>query len=600
MSPPEDVKTAPPRSADWRRVLSLARPEGSMLVWASVALVLGSGLGLVAPRGIGLLMDAVRIKEGLSAPALAAARTAALDTLNGYLLALMGVFVLVGLLGFVRAWLFTLAGERVVARLRKDLYTSVIRQEIGFFDAQRTGELVNRLAADTGILQNSVTVNISMALRFVLQALGALGVLVWTSWRLSALMVSVVPVVAVGAVLFGRAVRKLSKETQDALAGASAVAEETLSNVRTVRSFAREDREIERYGERVDEALGRGRKLAWVYGLFQGLAGFAAYAAIAIVLWYGGRLVIDEQMSVGDLTSFMLYTLFLAFALGGLSQLYGDFNRAIGASQRVFELLDRVPGVVNHTGARPDTFRGEMALEDVVFHYPTRPDAPVLECVSLALAPGKVVALVGASGSGKSTVAQLLARFYDPVGGRVVADGVDVRELDTRWLREHVGAVSQEPVLFAASIEENLRYGRPDATRAEIEAAARAANAHAFIEGFPEGYATMVGERGVRLSGGQKQRIAIARALLKDPRVLVLDEATSALDAESEHLVQEALERLLVGRAVLVIAHRLSTVKDADEVIVLDAGRVVERGTHTSLVAQEGVYRRLVERQFAS
>ena len=507
-------ETSSQARANWRRILALAKPETGTLAWGTLALVLGSALGLVAPRGIGLLLDTVT-KEG-----------GGTEELDRAILVLMVVFVFVGLFSFVRAWLFTLAGERVVARLRRDLFSSVVRQEIGFFDAQRTGELVNRLAADTGVLQNSVTVNISMALRFLLQALGALGVLAWTSWRLTGLMLAVVPVVAIGAVLFGRTVRRLSKQTQDALAGASEVAEETFSNIRTVRSFAQEEHEVARYGEKVDEAFARGRRLAITYGLFQGFGGFAAYAAVALVLWYGGRLVIAGEMSVGLLTSFMLYTLFLAFALGGLSGLFGDFNKAIGASERVFELMDRIPGVVNQDGRTLEVVRGKVRLDDVRFHYPTRTDAGVLDGVSLALEPGKVLALVGPSGSGKSTVAQLLARFYDPVEGVVTLDGVDVRELDTRWLREQVGAVSQEPVLFAASIAENIRYGRPQATDAEVEAAARAANAHTFVTNFPEGYATMVGERGVRLSGGQKQRIAIARAILKDPRILVLDEAT--------------------------------------------------------------------------
>ncbi|MDP2307896.1 MAG: ABC transporter transmembrane domain-containing protein [Pseudomonadota bacterium] len=582
MSEPAERKSR----ADWKRLVGLARPEIPTLAIATLALAGGSVGTLVAPQGIKLLMDAVQKPDGRA-------------ILDQTVVGLMGVFVLVGIFGFLRAWLFTLAGERVVANLRKQLYANVVRQEVGFFDAQRTGELINRLAADTGLLQNSVTVNISMALRFALQAIGSLCVLFYTSWKLTALMLGVVPFVAIGAVIFARMVRTLSRKTQDALAGASAVAEETLGNIRTVRSFAREEQEVGRYAVKVDESFQLGRTLALTYGAFQGAMGFAAYAAIAVVLWYGGGLVMDGSMSVGDLTAFMLYTLFLAFALGGISGLFGDFNRALGASERVFELLDRTPGVVNTTGRTLERVEGRVTLDGVDFAYPTRLDAPVLRGVHVEMEPGRVLALVGASGGGKSTVASLLARLYDPTAGRILLDGVDLRDLDTRWLREQIGAVAQEPVLFATTIEENIRYGRPGATHAEVEAAAEAANADTFVRAFPEGYQTLVGERGVRLSGGQKQRIAIARALLKDPRILVLDEATSALDSESEHLVQEALERLMHGRTVLVIAHRLSTVRDADRVVVIEGGKVAEMGTHDELVARDGVYRRLVERQFS-
>lgn len=570
---------------DWKRLLSLAKPELGILAAGTAALLVGSVVVLAIPREVGLLVAAVVQPGG----------QARLDEAS---LALLVVALVVALSGFARAYFYTLAGERVVARLRRSLFAAIVRQEIGFFDAQRTGELVNRLSADTAVLQNSVTVNVSMALRFSVQAIGAIALLFYLHWRLSLVMVAIVPIVAISAVLFGRRVRALSKRTQDALAAATTVAEESLGNVRTVRAFAREDAEVERYGREVQTSFDMGRRMAVAYGAFQGFGGFVVSAAIAGILWYGGSLVIRGELPLEALTAYLLYIFMLAAALGGLSSLFGDFNRAIGASERVFELLDRQPGVTGGTG-RLAAPVGRMELQQVRFAYPTRPDTLVLDGVDLSLQPGQVVALVGQSGGGKSTVAALCLRLYDPLAGAVRFDGVDVRELDAGWLREQIGIVSQEPVLFATSIEDNIRYGRPTATREEVEAAARAANAHEFIGRFPEGYATIVGERGVRLSGGQKQRIAIARALLKDPRVLILDEATSALDAESEHLVQEALDRLMRGRTTLVIAHRLSTVKTADQVVVVQGGRVVEAGTHEGLLAHDGPYRRLVERQFA-
>ncbi len=556
-----------------------------MLTIATLALLLGSSLSLVGPQGVRILTDAVSQPNGR-------------EVLARTVEQMLGLFVLVGLFGFLRSWLFTLAGERVVARLRRDLYDRIVAQEIGFFDAQRTGELLNRLSSDTNVIQNGVTVNISMALRFFVQALGSLAVLVWTSWKLTLVMLAVVPFVAIGAMLFARRVRSLSKTTQDALAGASEVADETLGNIRTVRSFAREDFEVGRYAAKVDVAFQMGRRLALTYGTFQGAMGFAGFGAVALVLWFGGNEVIEGTLTLGDLNSFMLYTIVLGFSLGALSSLYADFNRALGASTRVFELMDRAPIGEGRGGERLAEVKGRVALNAVDFAYPTRLDAPVMKQMNIVLEPGKILALVGPSGSGKSTVAGLVARFYDPTSGTVTLDGHDLRTLDPHWLREQIGTVSQEPVLFACSIEENIRYGRMDASHEQVVEASRAANAHTFIEGFPEGYNTLVGERGVRLSGGQKQRIAIARAILKDPRILVLDEATSALDSESEHLVQEALERLMVGRTVLVIAHRLSTVRDADTVAVVDSGTVVEAGRHEELVAHDGPYRKLVERQF--
>ncbi|MCK6523535.1 ATP-binding cassette domain-containing protein [Myxococcota bacterium] len=572
--------------SSFRRLLTLARPESRRLIIATVALFVSAGVTLLYPVAVQKIVDGVLKGEG---------RVVVDDSA----MALLALFLVGSVFGGVRAYLFTVAGERVVTQLRRELYAALIRQEIAFFDERRTGELTSRLAADTAVLQSAVTVNLSMLLRFLVMALGGIGALFWTSWRLTVVTLAIVPLVVVGAAMFGSVFRRTSREVQDALARATEVAEETLSGVRTVRAFAREDAEILRYGAAVEESFEKARYRAWIGALFRGVGGLAGYGAIVVVLWYGGTLLVDGRMSMGELSSFLLYTLTVAVSLGSLATLWEDFQKALGASERVFELLDRSP-TVRSGGARVPEVLGQIELTDVQFAYPSRADKPVLQGLSLSLRPGEVVALVGPSGGGKSTVAALLSRFYDPQGGQITLDGVPYPELDVGWLREQVGVVSQEPILFATTIAENIRYGRPAASDAEVEAAAKAANAHDFIQSFPDGYATLVGERGVRLSGGQKQRVAIARAILKDPKVLVLDEATSALDSESEHLVQEALERLMVGRTTLVIAHRLSTVKEADRVVVIDGGRAMQEGPHEELVRQDGLYRRLVERQFAA
>jgi ATP-binding cassette subfamily B protein len=413
-------------------------------------------------------------------------------------------------------------------------------------------------------------------------------------------MLAVVPPIALGAVAYGRRVRKLSIEVQDALAGSSEVAEEALSGIRTVRAFTAEPSEVKRYAAAVARSFELARARSIIASTFMGVASFAAFVALAAVLWYGGRLIARDELSKGGLTEFLIYTLLVAFSLGGLSDLWADFMKASGASARIFELMDRVPAIPPRGGAELAHVEGRVDFEGVVFAYPSRKDARVLDGIDLSVRPGEVVALVGPSGAGKSTIAALLGRLYDPDAGRVRVDGRDLRELSPEGLRRRIGVVAQEPILFSCSVADNIRYGRAGATDEEVEAAARAANAHDFVRRFPEGYATLVGERGVQLSGGQKQRVAIARAVLKDPRILVLDEATSALDAESEHLVKEALDRLMKGRTTLVIAHRLSTVKDADRVCVVDGGRVVESGPHAALMGQDGLYRRLVERQFVA
>ncbi|QRO02921.1 ATP-binding cassette domain-containing protein [Archangium violaceum] len=567
--------------------MGLARPQARRLLAGTFFLLLASGMGLLYPKAIGYIVD-----EALGAKDHGIIDKAAM--------AMVAVFLLQGVAMALRFYLFTTAGERVVTQLRQDLFASLMGQEVAFFDERKTGELTNRLASDTTVLQNTVSVNISMGLRNAAQALGGIALLFYTSPVLTGLMLAIVPAVAVGAVTYGRKVRGLSKEAQDALAAANEVAEESLSGIRTVRSFAAERHEVERYRSTTERAFDVARRRVKQFSFFLAGASSAGYIASAVVLWYGGRQVLDGRMSVGSLTSFLIYSLMVAFALGALADLWADFMRASGAAERVFELIDRTPAIPSSGGQRLPSVQGRVDFQGVRFAYPTRPDAPVLQGIDLALAPGEVVAIVGPSGAGKSTLAALLARMYDPQSGRVLLDGQELRSLDPEWLRQQVGTVAQEPMLFASSVADNIRYGRMDATDAEVEAAARAANAHDFISRFPEGYRTLVGERGVQLSGGQKQRIAIARAVLKNPRLLVLDEATSALDAESEHLVQEALERLMKGRTTLIIAHRLSTVIGADRVLVLEGGKVVQSGNHAALMGQEGLYRRLVERQFVA
>jgi len=585
--PSPDGKRRKLNRASLLRLLSLARPERATLGVGIVALFVGSSVNLLFPQALRFIID-----EALGAKDERLIRNAAL--------AMLAIAAVQAVAASVRFVLFSIVGERVVSRLRKDLYEKLMSQEVGFFDERRTGELTNRLGSDTTVIQSTVSANISMALRNSVIVLGGTGMLLYTSPVLASLMLLVVPPVAVGAVLYGRRIRTLSREVQDALAVANEVAEESLSGIRTVRAFTAESREVSRYGEAVQRSFELARARSKAGGLFMAVASFCAAGAAVVVLWYGSHLVLRNELTVGALSTFLIYSLQIAFSLGAIADIWADLNRASGASERVFELLDRVPAIPSGGGAQLPSVRGEVRFESVKFSYPSRKDVPVLTGIQLDIQPGEMVALVGPSGAGKSTIASLLQRLYDPEGGHVLLDGQDVRSLDPLWLRRQVGTVAQEPILFSTTVAENIRYGRMDATDAEVEAAARLANAHEFITAFPEGYKTLVGERGVQLSGGQKQRVAIARAVLKDPRILVLDEATSALDAESEHLVKEALDRLMKGRSTLVIAHRLSTVKDAHRVLVLEGGKVVQAGPHEQLLAQDGLYRKLVERQFVA
>lgn len=580
------------KHASFKRVASLATPEIGLISLASLALLIASASSLAMPAYFGKIVATLTVS---TSPA------EAMKGLRVDIIALLIIFSIGGLFTFIRGWLFELAGQRLVARLRKRLFNAISNQEISFFDQNRTGELTNRLASDTQVVQNAATVNISMALRYTVQALGAFILLFTISWKLTLVMMSVVPLIVIGAVFYGRKLRDMRKDFQDKLAKSNATAEEAIGNMRTVRSFSHEEATQLEYGNEVDQSYLVGRSISMAYGIFGGIVTTIAQFGIVLVLWYGAYLVINsEGLDTGTLISFLLYTLTLAISFGFMSSLFGEFMQAIGAAERIFELIDRQPTIPVRGGETLEKVEGRIVLHDVTFTYPARPETPVLKGVGMELTPGKIVALVGHSGSGKSTIVSLIERFYEVDSGSVTLDGADIRKLDPVWLRRQIGFVSQEPVLFASSIRDNIIFGAPGSfSEEEIIGAAKMANAHEFIIGFEKGYDTLVGERGVRLSGGQKQRIAIARALILNPKVLLLDEATSALDAESEYQVQEAIDRAMVNRTVLVIAHRLSTVKNAAQVLVVDKGLIVERGTHDELLAKGGIYEKLVQRQLA-
>ncbi|KAL9980932.1 hypothetical protein ACROYT_G009574 [Oculina patagonica] len=567
------------------RLMTLAKPELFVLSVASLALMASSGAQIAAPYFFGKVISA-SMEKGMT-------------HLNKTIVILSLVYLGGAVAALLRAWLFTLSGQRLVARIRKQLFNAIMRQEVAFFDNNRTGELINRLSSDTQVIQNALTVNVSMLLRYIFQIVGSLVFMFTLSPKLTAVLISVVPIVGIGAQQYGRFVQGLRKKFQDELAAASTTAEESIGNIRTVRSFSQERKAMDNYKLDIDKSYNVGAKLALASGLFQGVVGIIGQGAVVLVLWYGGSLVNHGELNVGILTAFMLYTLNVAMAFAFLSSLYGDFMQAVGASVRMFELMDRLPAINMEGGCTLPSVNQTIQFQDVCFAYPSRPDTDVLKGLTFELKPGETVALVGPSGGGKSTVISLLERFYDPKSGIISIGGTNLGELDLFWMRRKIALVSQEPVLFATTIAGNIAYGR-EATQEEVEEVAKQANAHNFITTFEEGYQTQVGERGVKLSGGQKQRVAIARALLMNPDILLLDEATSALDAESEHYVKEAIDRAMINRTVLVIAHRLSTVRNADQVLVIDKGHIVERGTHKDLLANNGVYKKLVLRQLST
>jgi subfamily B ATP-binding cassette protein MsbA len=568
------------------RLAPLVWPHRGKLAVATVGLVASAAISLAFPLMVRRLLDAA-FQHGDG------------GLLDRIALLLGGLFVVQAGLNFAQAYLLSSTGEQVVARLRQDLFDHLVRLAPGFFAERRVGELTSRLSADIGTLQSVVSHQVSELARQLLLLVGGVTLLTLTHPTLTATTLAVVPVVVGTAWFFGRQLRRASTGVQDRVADATAVAEEAFSQIRTVQSFAREPWESARYAAHMADVVRVALRRAAMRGAFFGAITLAVFGGVAVVLWQGGRLVLAGTLTAGTLVSFLLYTITVAGAVGSLAGLFTSYQEAVGAARRVFELLGTPPTVADPATPRrlPRPVRGAVAFTDVTFRYQSDL-APALDGVSLAMAPGEVVALVGPSGAGKTTLASLLPRFWDVSAGRITLDGVDVRELALADLRGAIGVVPQEPALFSGTIAANIAYGRVDAAPADVEAAARAAHAHEFIALLPRGYETLVGERGIKLSGGQRQRVAIARALLKDPAVLILDEATSSLDTESERLVEEALERLLKGRTTLIIAHRLSTVRRADRLCVLERGRLVEEGSHDDLLARGGLYARLYQRQF--
>ncbi|OOG38644.1 ABC transporter transmembrane domain-containing protein [Rhodanobacter sp. C05] len=522
--------------------------------------------------------------------------------INATFLGLFGVALVLAFATAARYFCITLLGERALASMRSQLYAHVIRLDVGFFERSRVGELTSRLGTDTEVVQALIGSGISVALRSLVMLLGAAAMMVWTSPRLAGLTALVIPAVMLPILVFGRRVQKLSRASQDRLADAAAIANETLNAAPAVKAYAREDIESVRYGNAINRALSTARKRIGMRSLLTAAVIVLFFGAITLVLWVGAQDVLTRTLSPGVLAQFVFYAFFAAGSVAGLSEVWGDVLRAAGAMERIGELFGERSDITDPAQplALPRPIRGALRFDNVAFHYPTRPDAPALHDFNLAIQPGETVALVGPSGAGKSTVFALLLRFYDPQSGRISLDGIDLRALALPELRGAIALVPQETVIFGGSAADNIRFGRQDADSDEVREAARAAESHEFISALAGGYDAELGERGVRLSGGQRQRIAIARAILRDAPLLLLDEATSSLDAQSEAAIQQALERLEKGRTTLVIAHRLATVQRADRIVVMDGGRIVAQGTHESLLAEGGLYAELARLQFVA
>ncbi len=568
-------------------VLPYLLPYRWQLLGAACALLVAAGTVLAMGTGLRFLIDDGFV---VGDPAL----------LNQAVVVLGGVIVVLAIASYTRFFLISWVGERVIADLRRSLFDHVIELSPAFFESRRTGELVSRIGTDTTLVQTVVGSTVSIALRNTLMGIGGLVMLFITSWKLSALVLLVIPVVVVPIVLLGRRVRRLSRASQDRVADIGTLVEETMSGIRAIQAFGHEPVSRSRFASKAEDAFFAATRMVRSRAALTAIVITFVFGAVTIVLWIGGRDVLSGRISPGELSAFVFYAIVVAGSTAALSEVLGDLQRAAGAMDRLMGLLI-TPATIAPPPAPvpvPPLPAGRIEFENVTFRYPTRPDQSALETFTLMVPPGEKLALVGPSGAGKSTVFQLLLRFYDPVAGDIKLNGVRLDDADPADIRARIGLVPQDPMIFSADVAENIRYGRPDASDADIRTAAEAAHALEFIEALPGGFTTDLGEKGVRLSGGQRQRIAIARAILRNPSVLLLDEATSALDAESERAVQLALERIMTDRTTLVIAHRLATVLSADRILVLDSGRATATGSHTELLATSPLYARLAALQF--
>ncbi len=553
-----------------------------------IFLLLTSVTALAFPKFMGMLVDCVNKKD--------------IDLANKIALGLMLVLVLQSVFSFFRLSLFVNFTENTLANVRLALYTNLVKLPMSFFSQKRVGELNSRISNDIGQIQDTLTTTIAEFLRQFILIIGSFIMLASINWKLTIMMISVVPIVGVAAVIFGKFIRKYSKTVQDKVAESQVVVEETMQGISIVKAFANEWYEIQRYKTRIQEVVKIGIKGGQFRGYFASFIIVCLFGTIVAVVWYGVTLAIAGEITVGELFTFILYSSYVGASSGGIAELYSQMQKAIGATERVFELLDEVPEQINSDSAIDiQKIKGEVTFQNVAFSYPSRKEIQVLKNVSFKANFGQKIAIVGPSGTGKSTIASLLLRFYDIEAGNILIDDKNIYDYDLETLRGNMSIVPQDVILFGGTIRENIAYGKPNATNEEIMLAAKQANAFNFVEGFPEKFETIVGERGIKLSGGQRQRIAIARALLKNPSILILDEATSSLDSESEKLVQEALEILMQGRTSIIIAHRLSTIRSADQILVLDNGEIKEQGTHKELIDLEnGMYKNLSNLQFSN